>query len=114
MVQTAQAEAQIVEYCRKRTSLGSAANEQAANSLRECIPDLQSVQADEQNTPEDTFQAQICLAWLFWELSDPEEATASLPQEFDRTVRSLTTGEQSLSPWTQVCIVQGGYLKGEF
>ncbi|EFE34184.1 filamentation protein (Rhf1), putative [Trichophyton benhamiae CBS 112371] len=91
---------------------GSAANEQAANSLRECIPDLQSVQADEQNTPEDTFQAQICLAWLFWELSDPEEAAANLPQEFERTVRSLTTGEQSLSPWTQVCIVQGGYLKG--
>ncbi|OAL66497.1 hypothetical protein A7C99_1883 [Trichophyton rubrum] len=92
LVQTAQVEAQIVEYCRKRTSLGSASNEQAANSLRECIPDLQSVQADGQNTPEDTFQAQICLAWLFWELSDPEEATASLPQEFERTVRSLTTG----------------------
>ncbi|KAM5456314.1 hypothetical protein MaudCBS49596_001336 [Microsporum audouinii] len=112
LIQTAQAEAQIVEYCRKRTSIGSAANEQSANNLRECIPGLQSVQEDEQNTPQDTFQAQVCLAWLFWELSDPDEATASLPRNFESTVQALTSSEQPLSPWTEVCIVQGGYLKG--
>ncbi|EFR00713.1 hypothetical protein MGYG_03718 [Nannizzia gypsea CBS 118893] len=112
LIQTAQVEAQIIEYCRKRTSLGSAANEQGADALRECIPSLQSVQGDEKNTPEDTFQAQICLAWLFWELLDLEEATASLPRDFEGTVRALTSSERPLSPWTQACIVQGGYLKG--
>ncbi|KAF3482410.1 uncharacterized protein GIQ15_05169 [Arthroderma uncinatum] len=112
LIQTAQAEAQIVEYCRKRTSLGSAANEQSANNLRECIPGLQSVLGDEQNTPEDSFQAQVCLAWLFWELSEPDEVAASLPEDFEGSVQNLAGSEEQLSPWTEVCIVQGGYLKG--
>ncbi|KAK2878161.1 hypothetical protein FQN49_001086, partial [Arthroderma sp. PD_2] len=112
LIQTVEAESQIVEYCKKRTSIGSAANEQSANNLRECIPKLQSVLEEEQNTPQDAFQTQVCLAWLFWELSEPDEVTASLPEDFETTVQSLTGSEQSLSPWTEVCIVQGGYLKG--
>lgn len=67
---------------------------------------------EEGSLPQDVFQAQVCLGWLHWTLSEPALASSRLPKDFDVTLRRLFGDEQVLSPWTEVCIIKGGYMKG--
>lgn len=67
---------------------------------------------EEGSSPQDVFQAQVCLGWLHWTLSEPALASSRLPKDFEMTLQMLSEEGQILSPWTEVCIVKGGYMKG--
>jgi hypothetical protein len=67
---------------------------------------------EEGSSPQDIFQAQVCLGWLHWSLSEPALASSRLPRDFEETLGSLSADGQALSPWTEVCVIKAGYIKG--
>ncbi len=64
-------------------------------------------------TAEDTFQAEVCLAWLHWTINEPTLALSRLPPDVAHAQDRLMQTEKTLSGWTHVCIVKGGYLRGK-
>lgn len=60
---------------------------------------------------QDIFQARVCLGWLHWSLSEPALAVSRLPRDFEETIQALSEGE-GLAPWTEVCVIKAGYIKG--
>lgn len=64
-------------------------------------------------TAEDAFQAEVCLAWLHWTINEPTLALTRLPSDLSHVYDRLKQTEKSLSGWTHVCIVKGGYLQGQ-
>ncbi|OXV07458.1 hypothetical protein Egran_04779 [Elaphomyces granulatus] len=115
LIQTANAECLIVAHIsnkRSSTSLSTESGHQSSN-LSDLIPLLLSVIEEAEGLPQDVFQAQACLGWVHWTLSEPGLADLRLPKNFDDGMMSkLSEGEQSLSRWTEVCVVKGCYLKG--
>jgi hypothetical protein len=107
-LQVATAESQIAHYNQKRPSTAQSSSS-SSPSLPELIPPLLSTIENEDGSPEELFQAQVCLGWLHWSLSEPGLAAAHLPKDFGEVADKL--GE-NISPWTEVCLVKGCYMKG--
>ncbi|KAJ9207122.1 hypothetical protein DTO164E3_396 [Paecilomyces variotii] len=113
LLQVASAESQVVAYINSRPSTAATSNSGSASTqLSELIPTLLSVIEEAQGTPQDIFQAQVCLGWVHWVLSEPALAAARLPKDFYATVQTLSGEGEALSPWTEVCLVKGCYIKG--
>ncbi|KAL1984442.1 hypothetical protein VTN96DRAFT_9136 [Rasamsonia emersonii] len=114
LIQTANAEIQVVAHInnkRPSTAKGQTAPVQVSN-LSELIPPLLSAIEEAEGTPQDVFQAQVCLGWIHWTLSEPGLASARLPKSFDdAAISALSDGPQGLTKWTEVCIVKGCYIK---
>lgn len=82
------------------------------SSLHDLIPDLISAIDAAEGTPQDVFQARVCLGWIHWTLSEPSLAAARLPNSFDEsTIQSLVTDTESITRWTEVCIAKGSFIK---
>ncbi|KLJ12970.1 hypothetical protein EMPG_12069 [Blastomyces silverae] len=111
-VDVARAEGHVAAYLNKRPNTSSTGSESTETKLHDLIPGLLSVMGEEGNPPQDVFQAQVCLGWLHWALSEPALAASRLPKDFDITLHMLSGDQQVLSPWTEVCIIKGGYMKG--
>jgi hypothetical protein len=113
LIQTAQAEYQIAVHLSKEPSTTTTSSAAPKDGhLIELIPALLSAVEEEVNFPQDVFQAQVCLGWLHWTLSEPNLAMSRLPRDFNATLHTLSGDGQLLSAWTEVCIVKGGYMKG--
>ncbi|OAX84220.1 hypothetical protein ACJ72_01406 [Emergomyces africanus] len=112
LVEVARAESHIVGYLNKRPGTASTGPGSTDTKLHNLIPGLLSVMEEEGNTPQDVFQAQVCLGWLHWTLCEPALASSRLPRDFDITLHALTEHDLVLTPWTEVCIIKGGYMKG--
>ncbi|PGH01211.1 hypothetical protein AJ79_07982 [Helicocarpus griseus UAMH5409] len=112
LVEVARAECHVADYPNKRPGTAATTAGSKETKLHDLIPGLLSVMAEEGNPPQDVFQAQVCLGWLHWTLSEPALASSRLPKDFEATLQMLSSDEQVLSPWTEVCIVKGGYMKG--
>lgn len=114
LVQTAHAEVQVVAHITKSqpgTAKGQTTPNQVSN-LSDLIPELIAAIEAAEGTPEDVFQAQVCLGWVHWTLSEPGLAVVRLPKDLDdSTVASLSEGGKGLTKWTEVCIVKAGYIK---
>ncbi|PCH02586.1 Tetratricopeptide-like helical [Penicillium occitanis (nom. inval.)] len=114
LIQTANAEIQVVAHITKTrpaTAKGQTTPNHVSN-LSELIPELIAAIEAADGTPQDVFQAQVCLGWIHWTLSEPGLAVVRLPKEFDDTIiASLSEGEKGLTKWTEVCIVKAGYIK---
>ncbi|EED18194.1 filamentation protein (Rhf1), putative [Talaromyces stipitatus ATCC 10500] len=114
LIQTANAEIQVVAHITKTlpaTAKGQSTPNHITN-LSELIPELIAAIEAADGTPQDIFQAQVCLGWIHWTLSEPGLAVVRLPKEFDdTTIASLSEGERGLTKWTEVCIVKAGYIK---
>jgi hypothetical protein len=65
-------------------------------------------------SPQELLQAQVCLGWIHWVLNEPGLSAARLPKDFTATIDSLASGGEQPTPWTEVCIVKGCYIKGMF
>lgn len=113
VIQTATAESRIVAYLQQKTSAESASVPSTPN-LPELIPALLTTIENNDGTPEDILQAQVCLGWIHWALSEPALAAGRLPKDFAATVDEMTAGGQAPSGWTEVCLVKGCYIKGIF
>ncbi|RHZ62335.1 hypothetical protein CDV55_103103 [Aspergillus turcosus] len=107
-LQVATAESRIAGYNQKRPSTAQSSSS-SSSSLPELIPPLLSTIDNKDGSPEEIFQAQVCLGWLHWSLSEPGLAAAHLPRDFGDVADNL--GE-NISPWTEVCLVKGCYMKG--
>ncbi|EGC48903.1 filamentation protein [Histoplasma capsulatum var. duboisii H88] len=112
LIEVARTEYHVVSYLNKRPNTASTGSGSTETKLHDLIPGLLSVMEEEGSLPQDVFQAQVCLGWLHWTLSEPALASSRLPKDFDVTLRRLFGDEQVLSPWTEVCIIKGGYMKG--
>ncbi|GIJ85540.1 hypothetical protein Asppvi_004399 [Aspergillus pseudoviridinutans] len=107
-LQVATAESRIAQYNQQRPSTAQSSSS-SSSSLPELIPPLLSTIENGDGSPEEIFQAQVCLGWLHWSLSEPGLAAAHLPRDFGEVADKL--GE-NISPWTEVCLVKGCYMKG--
>jgi hypothetical protein len=110
VIQTATAESRVVAYLQQKTSSESA----STPNLPELIPALLTTIENNDGTPEEIVQAQVCLGWIHWALSEPALAAGRLPKDFATTIDELATGGQIPSAWTEVCLVKGCYIKGIF
>lgn len=61
---------------------------------------------------QDAFAAQTCLAWIHWELAEPDQVLSVFPGSIAEAEEKLRHGDESFTGWTQVCIVKAAYLKG--
>lgn len=64
-------------------------------------------------TPEDTFQAEVCLSWLHWTIGEPSLALSRLPTHLEQIPHTLGQNGETLAGWTHVCIVKGAYIRGQ-
>ncbi|KAL2001981.1 hypothetical protein VTN02DRAFT_896 [Thermoascus thermophilus] len=114
LIQTATAEHQVVTHLasKRPTSAGSSTSAPDTSILSELIPTLLSAIEEAAGEPQDIFQAQVCLAWVHYLLSETGLAATRLPNSIDETVQSLTGDGHPLSPWTEVCLIKGCYIKG--
>ena len=114
MIQCASAETNVIAHLRhtRPATVKGQTTAQAA-SLNELIPQLLSAIDEAQGLPQDIFQAQVCLGWVHWTLSEPALTIARLPKSFDdKTIASLSYGTKEISRWTEACAVKGCYMKG--
>lgn len=108
VIQTATAESRVVTYLQQKTSSESA----STPNLPELIPALLTTIENNDGTPEEIVQAQVCLGWIHWALSEPALAAGRLPKDFVTAVDEMAAGGQARSVWTEVCLVKGCYIKG--
>lgn len=109
MIQTATAESRVIVYLQHKAS---AETTQPSPNLLELIPALLTTIGNNDGSPQEILQAQVCLGWIHWALNEPALAAVRLPKDFAATVSSLTSDGQALTPWTEVCLVKGCYIKG--
>ncbi|KAJ5381285.1 uncharacterized protein N7496_003713 [Penicillium cataractarum] len=107
-IQTATAESRVVTYLQQKTSSETV----STPNLHELIPALLTTIENNDGTPEEIVQAQVCLGWIHWALSEPALAAGRLPKDFATTVDEMSAGGQVPSAWTEVCLVKGCYIKG--
>lgn len=114
LIETATAELQVVAHVKKKPLALKATNSTSPtpSNLWELIPSLLSTVDKAGNSEQAALQAQVCLGWVHWTLNEPGLAATRLPKDFAATVDSLSTSKESLSPWTEVCLVKGCYIKG--
>ncbi|KAH8702530.1 putative filamentation protein [Talaromyces proteolyticus] len=114
LIQTASAEIQVVAYISKTrpgTAKGQPVPNQVSN-LSELIPLLISAIEEGEGTPQDIFQARVCLGWIHWTLSEPGLAVGRLPNDFEEsTILGLAEEKKKVTKWSEICIVKGGYIK---
>ncbi|KAL1968970.1 hypothetical protein VTN77DRAFT_804 [Rasamsonia byssochlamydoides] len=114
LIETANAEIQVVAHVnnkRPSTAKGQTAPVQVSN-LSDLIPALLAAIEAAEGTPQEVFQAKVCLAWIHWTQSEPALAISHLPNDFDdATISALSDGTQGLTKWTEVCIVKACYIK---
>ncbi|EEH46071.1 uncharacterized protein PADG_02221 [Paracoccidioides brasiliensis Pb18] len=112
LVQAARTEYHVAEFLNSRPGTATISSGSRETKLHDLIPSLLSVMEEVGNPLQDSFQAQICLGWLHWTLSEPALAASRLPRDFDVTLQILSGDRQPLSSWTEICIIKGGYIKG--
>ncbi|KAJ5921224.1 hypothetical protein N7466_009550 [Penicillium verhagenii] len=108
VIQTATAESRVVAFIHQKTTTEAT----ATPNLPELIPALLTTIENNDGTPQEILQAQVCLGWVHWTLNEPGLAASRLPKNFAATVDSLFSEGHDLSDWTEVCLVKGCYIKG--
>ena len=84
----------------------NAQSDKPEKSLLPLIRELEAAIQFEKHNVEDKFQAQTCLAWLYWNDSDYRNAKAAVSQNIP-----LASGGGTLSDWTTVCIIKAAFFR---
>jgi tetratricopeptide (TPR) repeat protein len=61
---------------------------------------------------EDDFQAQSCLAWIYWLMGDAESACSTLRNNVEQEFARLDGTRKDTAPWTKICAIRACYIKG--
>ncbi|KAK8199641.1 uncharacterized protein BKA78DRAFT_10732 [Phyllosticta capitalensis] len=80
--------------------------------LRTLIDPLAAALGADTTHKQDAFAAAVCLGWIHSVLDEPDLTISRLPASFEDKIAELNAGDETLSGWTQVCIIKGAYLKG--
>lgn len=86
----------------------------SSSRLQHLIPELSKAIEIENTYAEDVFQAQTCLAWVYWIDEQYKLVAATVPSSLPTTVNSTTEKQGTLRQWTQVCIFKSAYIGGEY
>ncbi|KAJ5518010.1 Tetratricopeptide-like helical [Penicillium expansum] len=108
LIQTATAESRVIAYLQQKSSGDSSSS---LPNLAELIPALLTTIENNDGSPQELFQAQVCLGWIHWALDEPGLSAARLPNDFATTLDSLVSGGEQPTSWTEVCLVKGCYMK---
>ncbi|CAI7661524.1 unnamed protein product [Penicillium glandicola] len=108
LIQTATAESRVIAYLQQKSSGDSPSS---SPNLAELIPALLITIENNDGSPQELLQAQVCLGWIHWALNEPGLSAARLPKDFAATLDSLASGGEQPTSWTEVCLVKGCYLK---
>ncbi|KAH8880713.1 putative filamentation protein [Thozetella sp. PMI_491] len=65
---------------------------------------------NEQQFPEEKFQAQVCIGWLHWVIKEYGLSLVRLPKHFDLEYPQFED-YSTISEWTKVCALKSTYLK---
>ncbi|KAK7960867.1 filamentation protein [Apiospora saccharicola] len=107
---TAETECAITKEHGKQSSRPTTALPENA-AIAEQLQKLQSALAGESTHLEDRFQAQVCIGWTYWALSDYSTAAAQLHEGSDQGYQQFEASENTTSEWTKVCALKATYLK---
>lgn len=113
LIETATAELQVVAHIRREKFASKKGIVASPDSdLAALIPKLSSIVDKAQDSQQhEALQAQVCVAWIHWFLTESRQASASLPKNFAAMLDRF--GENTaLSPWITVCLVKGCYIRG--
>lgn len=108
IIETVQAEIKVADCYRRKTDEGLDANDRAI--LVGLKPSVLAAAADVSAPAQNVIQSRVCAGWLDWALSEHSFAESRLIEEFDDAFQKASTN--ALTPWTEVCVVKGFYLKG--
>ncbi|KAJ5602683.1 hypothetical protein N7537_005639 [Penicillium hordei] len=108
LIQTATAELRVIAYLQQKSSDDSSSS---PPNLAELIPALLMTIENNDGSPQELLQAQVCLGWIHWALNEPGLSAARLPKDFATTLDSLASGGEQPTSWTEVCLVKGCYIK---
>ena len=61
-------------------------------------------------SPEERFQAQVCMGWLHWIVKEYGQAGSRLPENFDQEYPQFED-YSAITEWTKVCALKSTYLK---
>jgi hypothetical protein len=78
------------------------------------VPMLRTAIENEKSLPEDIFQAQVCLGWLYWLIGEETSSLSTLPTNLPRKVSPATEKDSSLSGWTYVCMIKSVCIRGQY
>ncbi|KGO45528.1 Tetratricopeptide-like helical [Penicillium expansum] len=101
-------ESRVIAYLQQKSSGDSSSS---LPNLAELIPALLTTIENNDGSPQELFQAQVCLGWIHWALDEPGLSAARLPNDFATTLDSLVSGGEQPTSWTEVCLVKGCYMK---
>ncbi|KAG0155752.1 hypothetical protein PDIDSM_2925 [Penicillium digitatum] len=108
LIQTATAESRVIAYLQQKSSGDSSSS---LPGLVELIPALLMTIENSDGSPQELFQAQVCVGWIHWALDDQGLSVSRLPKDFAATLDSLASGGEQPTSWTEVCLVKGCYIK---
>ncbi|KAI3232469.1 hypothetical protein DTO012A9_1062 [Penicillium roqueforti] len=108
LIQTATAESRVIAYLQQKSSGDSSSS---SPNLVELIPALLMTIENNDGSPQELLQAQVCLGWIHWVLDEPALAAARLPKDFAGILDSLAGGGEQPTSWTEVCLVKGCCIK---
>ncbi|MCJ1282958.1 hypothetical protein MMC26_002285 [Xylographa opegraphella] len=108
LVITARCESEIA----KATLRGPSAASSIPNTLSHLLPELRTAIATKEALPEDVFQAQTCLGWLYWVMGQPALAVTALPTNLPQATGLVKEKQGTLSRWTHVCMIKSAYILG--
>ncbi|KAF4762838.1 hypothetical protein HAV15_000811 [Penicillium sp. str.  len=108
LIQTATAELRVIAYLQQKSSDDPSSS---SPNLAELIPALLMTIENNDGSPQELLQAQVCLGWIHWALNEPGLSAARLPKDFAATLDSLASGGEQPTSWTEVCLVKGCYIK---
>ncbi|KAJ5795102.1 hypothetical protein N7457_001701 [Penicillium paradoxum] len=97
LVQTATAESRVIAYLEQKSSGDSS----SLPNLVELIPALLVTIENNDGSPQELLQAQVCLGWIHWVLDEPALAASRLPRDFAATVDSFASGGSNLLATSQ-------------
>ncbi|KAI0971057.1 hypothetical protein F4678DRAFT_461603 [Xylaria arbuscula] len=76
------------------------------------LPKLLEAIDAERTYPQDRFQAQVCLAWLHWNVSEYEQVLTRLPTDEEKELLPLNQAD-GVSECTRVYALKATYLKAD-
>lgn len=109
---TARAEAHVAAHIKQHHDSVPSTPTSPPPDLSTIADSLAQARDQEATHKQDAFAAQTCLAWIHWELAEPQEVLSTVPSSIAEAEENLRHGDESFTGWTQVCIVKTAYLKG--
>jgi cargo-transport protein YPP1 len=114
LITTANTELKVVQSSSSANNLRPPTARPQNPELSRLIPPLLSTIEGQGHPVEDVFQAQTCLAWIHWLLSEPGLAASSVPKNISLAISEISRGQSPPTDCTMLCILKAVYMKASY